>query len=205
MSSKYKLVLFDLDGVIVDSKRNMEVSWATVQAAFEIDTPFERYFECIGIPFEQIMVRLGLRDMATGIKMVYDLASSCRVDLVTPYRDSVEVIATIRKKGLRTGIVTSKDEARTLEIIRKLDLLFDVVECPDGKGRGKPNPDPLLHALIRCQLDPAEAVYVGDMAVDQECARRAGIEYIHAGWGYGSCEAEVKRASRPEEILKLIF
>lgn len=205
MDKNYRVILFDLDGVIVDTKRNMEISWATVRAVFEIDTPFERYFELIGIPFDEIVVRLGLGKLATEIRMVYNLASSCRVDLVSPYSGCVEVIKKIRRRGLRTGIVTSKDEARTLEIIRRLDLLFDVVECPDGRGRGKPSPDPLLHALIKCQMDPVEAVYIGDMGVDEECARRAGIDYIHAGWGYGKCESEAKKAARPEDILTLIF
>ena len=97
MDKNYRVILFDLDGVIVDTKRNMEISWATVRAVFEIDTPFERYFELIGIPFDEIVVRLGLGKLATEIRMVYNLASSCRVDLVSPYSGCVEVI---KKKGL---------------------------------------------------------------------------------------------------------
>jgi hypothetical protein len=42
------------------------------------------------------------------------------------------------------------------------------------------------------------------MDVDMECAKRAGIGYIHAGWGYGDCESEAAKALKPDDILKLI-
>lgn len=204
MNPKYKLILFDLDGVLIDSKRNMELSWSAVQAVFELNVPFERYFKLIGRPFNDIMIELGLNNLADRIKKVYDISSSCRIDLIDIYKDCLEVVRKIKKMGLRIGVVTSKDETRTLEILKKLDILFDVVECPDGKGRGKPNPDPILKAMLKCQRDPSETVYIGDMDVDMECAKRAGIDYIHADWGYGNCKAEVLKASKPEDILKLI-
>lgn len=205
MNSKYKLVLFDLDGVIIDSKKNMEISWSSVQSTFEITIPFEKYFAHIGQPFSDIMFKMGLGNLGDKVKRVYDVASCCRMDLIRPYEGCVEVLRTIKKMGMRIGLVTSKDESRTLEIIEKLDLLFDVIECPDGKGRGKPNPDPLLRAILKCQMDPCETVFVGDMEVDKEAAKRAGIDYIHADWGYGSCSGETVRAAKPEDILSLIL
>jgi len=204
MNPKHKLVLFDLDGVIIDSKRNMELSWIAVQTVFELKVPFENYFKLIGRPFNDIMAELDLSAAADRIKRVYDVSSSCRIDLVDFYANCPEVIKKIKEKGLRIGIVTSKDEARTLEILKKLDILFDVVECPDGKSRGKPHPDPLFRAMLKCHRDPSETVYVGDMDVDMECAKRAGVDYIHADWGYGDCKSEAARASKPEDILKLI-
>lgn len=205
MNPKYKLVLFDLDGVIIDSKRNMELSWLAVQTVFELNVPFENYFKLIGRPFNDIMAELDLSALADRIKRVYDVSSSCRIDLIDFYDNCPEVIKKIKENGLRIGIVTSKDEARTLEILKKLDILFDVVECPDGNGRGKPNPDPLFRAMLKCQRDPSETVYVGDMDVDMECAKRAGVDYIHADWGYGNCMAEVMKASKPDDLLGLIL
>lgn len=205
MAGKYKLVLFDLDGVIVDSKRNMELSWSAVQAVFEIKISFENYFALIGRPFNDIMSKLGLDDSDGKIKRVYDVASSCRIDLVDIYKDCFAVISEIKKKGIRIGVVTSKDKDRTLEIIKRMDILFDVVECPDSEGRGKPSPDPLFRAMLKCRRDPSETIYIGDMDVDMNCAQRAGVDYIFAGWGYGNCEEDVTRASKPKDILKIIF
>lgn len=204
MNPKYKLILFDLDGVIIDSKRNMEISWSAVRATFELNVPFEDYFKLIGRPFNDIMAELGLSGQADKIKSVYDVASSCRVDLIDTYENCLDVVERIKKMGHRIGIVTSKDKTRTLEIIKRFNLLFDVVECPEAKGRGKPSPDPLFRAMLKCQRDPSETLYIGDMDIDMEAAERAGIDYIHADWGYGNCISDVMTASKPEDILKLI-
>lgn len=205
MNSKYKLVLFDLDGVIIDSKRNMELSWSAVQTVFELETPFEDYFKLIGRPFHDIMAELGLNNLADRIKRVYDVSSSCRIDLIDFYDNCSEVIKKIKGRGIRIGIVTSKDETRTLEIIKKLDILFDVIECPDGESRGKPNPDPIFRAMLKCQRDPSETIYVGDMDIDMECAKRAGIDYIHADWGYSNCKSVEMIALKPDDILSFIL
>jgi phosphoglycolate phosphatase-like HAD superfamily hydrolase len=204
MGQKYKLLLFDMDGVLIDSRRNMELSWSAVEATFELNVPFEDYFKLIGRPFNDIMVELGLGGQADKIKRVYDVASSCRVDLIDTYGNCLEVVKKIKKMGFRIGVVTSKDKSRTLEIIKRLNLLFDVVECPEAKGRGKPNPDPLFRAMLKCHSDPSETLYIGDMDVDMEAAKRAGIDYMHADWGYGNCIPDVMKASKPDDILKLI-
>ena len=204
MGQKYKLLLFDMDGVLIDSKKNMELSWSAVQSTFELNIHFDKYFELIGRPFNDIMAELGLSDQADKIKSVYDVASSCRVDLIDIYSDCIDVVKKIKEMGVRVGVVTSKDETRTLEIIKMLDVLFDVIECPNAKSRGKPSPDPIFRAMLKCQMDPFDTVYIGDMDVDMKAANRAGIDYIHADWGYGNCISDVMKASKPDDILKLI-
>jgi len=205
MKKKYKLILFDLDGVIIDSKKNMEISWSAVQVAFKIDIPFDKYFELIGRPFKDIMNMLGLSSLSNDIKKVYDVVSSCRIDLIKDYNEAIDLINKLRAKGIRVGVVTSKDEQRTLEIIRHLDILFDVIDCPDDSIRGKPNPDQLLRAILKCQIDPLETLYIGDMKTDYVSAKRAGMDYVHADWGFGDCNSDVLRASKPSDIMGLII
>ena len=204
MGQKYKLLLFDMDGVLIDSRKNMELSWSAVDATFELNVPFEDYFKLIGHPFNDIMAKLGLSGQADKIKRVYYVASSCRVDLIYTYENCLDVVEKIKKMGFRIGIVTSKNKTRTLEIIKRFNLLFDVVECDEAKGRGKPNPDPLFRAMLKCQSDPSETLYIGDMDVDMEAAKRAGIDYLHACWGYGNYIPDAMKASKPDDILKLI-
>ena len=205
MKRKYELCLFDLDGVIIDSRSNMERSWSAVQSVFELDSPFEGYFQLIGRPFQNIMSVLELSHLLPEIKNIYDIASACRLDLINPYDGCINVIQEIKRVGIKTGIVTSKSEERTLEIVKKMDVLFDVIECPNEESRGKPHPDPILRSLVKCHTDPSETIYIGDMSVDCETAKRAGIEYIHAEWGYGKCDGDILRAETPKDILKYIL
>jgi len=200
-----RLILFDLDGVIVDSRKNMEVSWSAVRATYGIDINFERYFELIGRPFPDIMERLGLEDEGENIRKIYNVASSCRTDLIEAYEGITDVIHELKRNRFVIGLVTSKDKERTLEVVKNLDLLFDVIDCPEKDQRGKPNPDPLMRAMLQCHKDPADTVYVGDMDVDYEATKRAGIDYYHACWGYGHCMDEEKRLNSPQDLLRVLL
>ena len=85
------------------------------------------------------------------------------------------------------GIVTSKEKKRAQKILDKFENRFTVVRTPDGICRGKPAPDHLLMAAALENVELSETLYVGDMDVDSMAAKRAGIDYVHASWGYGSC------------------
>ena len=123
MKRKYELCLFDLDGVIIDSRSNMERSWSAVQSVFELDSPFEGYFQLIGRPFQNIMSVLELSHLLPEIKNIYEIASACRLDLINPYDGCINAIQEIKRAGIKTGIVTSKSEERTLEIVKKMDVV----------------------------------------------------------------------------------
>ena len=58
------------------------------------------------------------------------------------------------------------------------------------RDRGKPAPDQILFCLAMLNVDPQDAVYVGDMQVDCWAAERAGIDFIHAKYGYGNVKCE---------------
>jgi phosphoglycolate phosphatase-like HAD superfamily hydrolase len=87
---------------------------------------------------------------------------------------------------VKLGVVTSKDPLRTSAILAMLPIEFVCVETPNAVLRGKPAPDHLLMAIARTNVDPAETVYIGDMDVDHQAAMRAGVDYMHAAWGYGN-------------------
>lgn len=181
-----KLILFDLDGVILDSKTNMMFSWAAVQEKFSIATPFENYFQNIGRPFYEIMEILGHSNLASEIEPVYKASSIQNIDKLSFYDDVEEVLSELISRGYKLGVVTSKDNQRTKLILDKLNIEFSIIRTPDSLCRGKPAPDHLLLSLALTNTDPADAVYIGDMDVDCMAAERAGINYLHATWGYSS-------------------
>ena len=59
---KKKLFVFDLDGVLIDSKPNMKFAWNMVRKKFNIKTQFDQYFQHIGIPFSDILSKLEMID-----------------------------------------------------------------------------------------------------------------------------------------------
>jgi phosphoglycolate phosphatase len=179
------LVLFDLDGVLLDSRENMRRSWQRVSEQLGVTVGFERYFSEIGKPFSAIMDRLGLSDRASAIEAVYRMASMDNIDVLRFYPGVPETLLRLELAGLKLGIVTSKDKLRTSAIVAMLPVSFACICSPDGAMRGKPAPDHLLLAMAQTGVDPLETLYVGDMTADHQAAVRARIDYAHAAWGYG--------------------
>lgn len=199
------LIIFDIDGVILDSKSNMEFAWNEVRKKLDISIPFENYFSLIGRPFKDIILHLNLITRYEEVKYVYFEESKRGLSQVSFYENVAEVLLLLEKTGKTLAIATSKDEERTKIILQKLPVKFALVQTPNEKFRGKPAPDHLLYILAALNFDPSESVYIGDMATDHEAARRANIDYIHAAWGYGTkstiCEYSANKISDLMAIL----
>ena len=199
------LVLFDLDGVLLDSRENMRRSWQKVCEEFGTKVSFEQYFNEIGRPFSAIMERLGLSERGGEIEATFRVASMDNFDVLKFYPHVPETLRQLEAAGLKMGIVTSKDQLRTNAILAMLPVTFSCVHAPDGKMRGKPAPDHLLMAMAQTAVDPIDTLYVGDMAADFEAAQRAGIDYAHAEWGYGRAPAgDCWKLSGMRDLLELI-
>jgi phosphoglycolate phosphatase len=180
-----KLVLFDLDGVLLDSEDNMRRAWAVVREKTHVKNPFEDYFSRIGRPFQDILAMLGITRETKRIEQIYMEASFDFLASALFFPETEKTLQSLSKAGIRLGVVTSKDAPRTRAVLRQLDVSFDTIQCPEGAFRGKPAPDYLLIAMAEARIDPTDTVYIGDMDTDCEAARRAQIDYIHAAWGYG--------------------
>ncbi|MEV0929233.1 HAD-IA family hydrolase [Streptomyces phaeochromogenes] len=198
------VLLLDLDGVLVDTRPVMQEAWRAVQRGHGIDLPFEMYEQHLGRPFNDIMERLELAD-ADRIHQTYTEASQAASPLARPFEGVEEVLHAFAAADWRLGVVTSKPLDRAAPLLAQLGCPFATVRAPGGPGRGKPAPDPLLLALVDLAADPASGTYVGDMEVDREAARRAGVSYVHAAWGYGAPGTPAPQiAQSPADLLRLL-
>jgi len=182
-----KLILFDLDGVIIDSKSNMEFSWQKTCEKFNIQIPFNNYFELIGRPFKDILEILEINSLQNDIEITFNKISSENMSMISFYDQAVSVLQKIKLKGDSIGIVTSKHHLKTKKILNQISVNFDVIETPNENLCGKPAPDHLFNAMKILEIDAEDTIYIGDTQVDYESAKSANIKYFHALWGYGSC------------------
>ncbi|RLQ87791.1 HAD family hydrolase [Notoacmeibacter ruber] len=202
---RFDLILFDLDGVILDSRSNMERAWRAVQDEHGVSIAFEDYFAEIGRPFSDIMIRLGLTDRAGPIESTFRRSSTETIGQTAFFEGMAEIMTRISVSSVKTGIVTSKDEIRARLVLERLGCDFDIVLTPRSDLRGKPAPDALLYAMALQRTDPAHTVFIGDMSSDHEAAIRAGIAYAHVDWGYGEpANKDCDRLSEPQELLTLL-
>jgi phosphoglycolate phosphatase len=95
--------------------------------------------------------------------------------------DTVRPMATtLKKRGLRLGIVSTKYRYRIEQILRRDGLLdcFDVIVGGEDVAAHKPDPVGLLTALNHLGCAPSQALYVGDTLIDAETAERANVAFV---------------------------
>jgi phosphoglycolate phosphatase len=114
---------------------------------------------------------------------------------------AAEAIAGLKGAGLLVGVCSNKPVAFTRQLLDHLGLgaAIDVVLGPEDVARPKPAPDMLLAALNRLGVPPSEALYVGDMTVDIDTARRAGVRVWVVPTGSDGGEQLV--AAQPDRVL----
>lgn len=198
-----KLYVFDLDGVLIDSLPNMKLSWGIVQLNHRIEIQFEEYAKHIGKPFNDILEEIGIHHDHASIKKTYDEMSNTMLEKIEIYPKTFEVLKELKNRGCKIAICTSKDGVRAKAVLESLGFPeFDFICSPKKGLRGKPSPDQLLNTIAFCNIDPKDTVYIGDMQSDYECALRAGVDFIHANYGYGQVKCEVS-VNQIEQLLSL--
>lgn len=199
---KFDTVIFDLDGVLINSKKNMEKSWDQVRNKMNIRQSFNEYFTFIGYPFEKILNKIGIYKNINQIKKIYQKQSIKNLRFVKVNSGVIETIKILRKNKIKLGLVTSKDIKRTKMILKKFKIPIKIIVSPQKNLRGKPFPDQILSAIKKLMSSKKKTCYVGDMLVDYKAARNAKIEFIFASYGYGERKNLFKKIiKKPRDII----
>lgn len=184
---RFPVVLFDLDGTLVDSA---EVILASFHHATE--TVLQRRFpdEVIlahvgGGNLEQQMARLGPPGRLDELVRVYRAHNNALYASLSCFGGVVGALEQLQREGRKLGVVSAKPRA-TIELAfagAGLDAYFDVVVGSDETEKHKPDAEPLLLGLSRLGASVAEAAYVGDSPFDMQAARAAGLFAVGVTWG----------------------
>ncbi len=114
---------------------------------------------------------------------------------------AADLVAALAARGLRLAVCSNKPVAFTRELLDYLGIAgrFQTVLGPEDVARPKPAPDMLLAALPRIGVEAGQALYVGDMTVDVQTARAAGVRV----WivTTGSDAPEAIEAARPDQLF----
>lgn len=185
IKNKIKLYIFDLDGVLLDSSKNMSLAWQDVKNKFDINIPFFEYKKHIGLPFFTILKNIGIKKDYLKIKKTYSESSIKNFKKkITLFKNTKKIINILKRKS-KVAILTSKDTLRTNYILKKKKLKFDCVITCDNVNKGKPNKEGVLKILSKLKIKKENTVYIGDTKVDELTAKNAKIRFLYANWGFG--------------------
>jgi pyrophosphatase PpaX len=185
---RYPVVLFDFDGTLVDSIRLIIESYHHTMRAHRLAPQSDAFWiEGLGTPL-RVQFRRFTDDPAEIERLIatyreFNLAHHDA--MVRPYPGALDAVRSLKARGTRLGIVTSKNRhglQRGLDLCR-FDGLFDVLQTSDDPVESKPSPAPVLAALTKLGAAPAEVLVVGDSPHDIASGRDAGTATAACLWG----------------------
>ena len=187
----HRLIAFDLDGTLVDSRRDL------ADSANELITelggsplPEEAIARMVGegaaVLVRRALTAAGVTDVRTALTRFLAIYDTRLLRHTRVYAGMDDVVRFARTLG-RVAVLTNKPLAPSERILQGLGIrnLFDVVVGGDGPLPRKPDPSS-LNALIReAGAAAGTSMLVGDSAIDHETAVRAGIRCCVVSFGFG--------------------
>jgi phosphoglycolate phosphatase len=194
---RYRLVVFDCDGTLVDSQHNIVAGMLEAWRRHGLPEPTpEQIRRQVGLTLEIGIARVLESDDPVMIanlaaayrEIVRDLRG--RAELREPLFDGIrDLIDALQAPEIFLGVATGKNLVGLEHTLQELGLRdrFHTLQTPDH-CRSKPDPEMMLRAMAETAVQAHEAVVIGDTTFDIEMGRSAGATAIGVGWGYHAAE-----------------
>ena len=179
---KKKLIIFYLDGVLINSKPNMKKSLDLTSRKLKIKLQFKIYEKYLGLPFPKILNKMNIKNRIDEIKKNYEFFSLKNLNKIKINKNHLNDLKKLRRE-FYLSVFTSKSKLRTKKILNQYNL-FDFFISADDVKFGKPNPEGLNKILKKFKVNNKNAIFVGDSIYDYKASKKANIRYLHAKWGY---------------------
>ena len=197
---KYKAVLFDLDGTLIDTVDDIGDAANRVLSNRKFPThSISTYRSFIGEGVRMLFTRALPQEHRT-----QDLITACLKEFIEDYRDNYNVKTTLydgvpelldvlKAKGLKLAILSNKPHPITKDCVTFFlpRWNFDVVLGQQDSIPRKPDPQGALEVAQRLGIPPSDFIYLGDTAIDMKTAVSAGMLPVGVLWGFRAL-AELK-------------
>jgi phosphoglycolate phosphatase len=208
------IILFDLDGTLIDSTEAILESFYASFRAFNIPIPDdEKIKSLIGLPLDIMFVKLGVSekkkwDYVDAYKKHYRPISKAKTKLLPFAKEAI-----IKASKIATlGIVTTKTSKYSEELMAHFGVMqyFKVLIGRDDVNNPKPHPEPIFKALEKLNSKNKKVYMIGDTCLDCISAKEAKINSIGVHSGYGDrkdlkncCEIVCDNALKAVELVEI--
>jgi len=185
-----KLVIFDLDGTLIDAYQAIEKSLNfTLRALGYQPVSYNRVRRAVGRGDKNFIAQfVKAADVPKGLAIYrkHHRMSLPRYSIVKP--QARQTLTELRKRGLKLAVASNRPTEFSAILISHLDMgkYFSMIICADRKRELKPAPYLLKQVLKKFKIPPAEALYVGDMGYDIAAGKNAGVKVVAIEGGSGS-------------------
>ena len=194
---RYKAILFDMDGTVLDTLRDLNAAANTALAEFGFPAmSLDETRRRVGNGSRRLL-ELSLPEgtpddiLARILAWYLPYYNAHANDTTAPYPGIAELLAALKTAGTPLAVVSNKPD-RTVKELAAIHfpglLEIAVGENEAGGVRRKPWPDTLLMAAAALGVEPGDCLYVGDSEVDVLTAGRAGMDCASVLWGFRSRE-----------------
>jgi phosphoglycolate phosphatase len=192
---KYRAVLFDLDGTLLNTLQDVAdaVNKGLASLAFPQHS-IETYKTLIG-EGRDVLVRRALPkdqcDDATALKLLNLVNTEYQIhwaDNTRPYPGIPELLDNLTKKGIKIAVLSNKADDLTNLCVTKLlsRWHFSLIAGSRPSVPNKPDPTAALQITMQMGISPGEFLYLGDSDIDMKTANNAGMFAVGALWGFRS-------------------
>ena len=201
---KVKLVIFDLDGTLVDAYKAVSASLNFALNKAELPPLSDQVIKrSVGWGDRNLVSRFVPAQKVDAVLKIYRQHHKRALKVGTKFLPYARrMLVDLKSRKYKLAVASNRPTVYTRIILRYLKVigLFDCILCADKVRYGKPAPDLLLEILKKLKTRAAEAVYVGDMAIDVQAGRRARIKTVAVMSG-SSNRSEIS-AQRPYKIIR---
>lgn len=208
-----KIAIFDMDGTLLDSKKDITISINHVRKTHHDLPPLSE--EAVVEAINMEVRNLSMLFYETEIYLPkdrelfeYHYDAQC-VKNVTLYEGVEEILKKLVSEGVKISVATNAPTQFALRMLEHLKVmeLFDIIIGADMVNEPKPSPE-MLHRILSCYKFDAKnhkAWMIGDNSKDILSAKAAGIESVFVTWGFTpQSNAEIV-AKKPSELLDIIL
>ncbi len=205
-NSKKKLIIFDMDGTLVDSSITIVNAINYVRKKLNLP-PLDRELILTKVNDPELNPALFFYETEEFDEKQEAWFSEYYTDNhakeLQLYDDIKELLEELKERGYKLAVATNAYRGSTLESLSHLNIvdLFSSIACYDDVGRGKPAPDMLEKNLKDTNCKTSEALFIGDSERDLMAANSLKIDYIMINWGFSDYDDAIHSVDKLKEKI----
>ncbi len=213
-----KIVIFDLDGTLLDTIGDLAAACNEILARHELPThDIEAYNHFVGNGIMRLVERVLPEELRTP-----EFVAKVRAEFVeyytanidkhtTPYTGIIPLLTELKHRDIALAVASNKFQEGTRKLVAKYfgNFKFSAVLGQRPDVPLKPNPQIIRDIIQITSYTPDKILYVGDSGIDMQTAKAADIESVGVTWGFRSREELIESGAthivdHPRDILKLL-